>query len=205
VRRGEGANHDPDDEGWGRGDRPVMNVTRADAELYIAWLGRLTGEPYRLPSEAEWEYAARGGTTSARYWGDEIGDGMTVCDGCGSRWDNRSTVPVGSFSPNAFGLHEMLGNVAEWVADCWNSHHEGAPGDASARVEDSPWWKHEECARPMRRGGAWRYYKWTVRAASRSYFRPGPWSERTATVGFRVARSMPSPVALSTDSASGIR
>jgi len=122
-----GCSHVPDDEGWGRNYRPVMNLTRDDALEYVRWLGQVTGQPYRLPSEAEWEYAARAGTRTARPWGEEVGDGMAVCTRCGSRWDHRSTAPVGSFPANGFGLHDMLGNVEEWVADCWTRTHEGAP------------------------------------------------------------------------------
>lgn len=192
--------HIPDDAGWGRGDRPVINVSRDDAEEYIRWLRQLTGQPYRLPSEAEWEYAARGGTTTARYWGDQIGRGMAVCDRCGSKWDKRSTAPVGSFPPNPFGLHDMLGNVSEWVADCWNPDHTGARTDGSARIEDSPWWKDGSCERPVLRGGAWGFFTWTVRAAKRSYFWPccsisgEPWNPRGDSRGFRVVRpGMPGP------------
>jgi formylglycine-generating enzyme required for sulfatase activity len=190
-----GCTHIPDDNGWGRGDRPVINVSRDDAEEYIRWLTQLTGQPYRLPTEAEWEYAARGGTTTARYWGDQIGRGMAICDRCGSRWDKRSTVPVGTFPPNPFGLHEMLDNVTEWVADCWNPDHTGARTDGSARIEDSPWWRNGRCERPMQRGGAWGYFTWTVRAAKRSYFSPccsitgKPWNPRGDSRGFRVART----------------
>jgi formylglycine-generating enzyme required for sulfatase activity len=191
-----GCTHVPDDAGWGRGDRPVINVNRGDAEEYIRWLRQITGQPYRLPSEAEWEYAARGGTTTARYWGDQIGRGMAVCDRCGSKWDKRSTAPVGSFPPNPFGLHDMLGNVGEWVADCWNKDHTGARTDGSARIEDSPWWKDGSCERPVQRGGAWGFFTWTVRAAKRGYFRYGhgpsgrPWSDRGDSYGFRVVRDV---------------
>jgi formylglycine-generating enzyme required for sulfatase activity len=183
-----GCTYRPDDEGWGRRDRPVVNIARMDAEEYIAWLSEVTGHQYRLPSEAEWEYAARAGTTTARYWGNELGRGMAVCDGCGSEWDKRSTAPIGSFAPNPFGLHDMLGNVEEWVADCWVETHAAAPRDGSARVEDSPWWSGGECERPVQRGGAWSYYPWTVRAAARSFWRPGPWTDREDRYGFRLVR-----------------
>ena len=173
---------------WSRGDRPVIHIARADAEQYIDWLSEATGQSYRLPSEAEWEYAARAGTTTARYWGDGLGKGMAVCDGCGSEWDNRSTAPVGSFAPNPFGLHNMFGNVTEWVADCWHENHEGNPGDGSARIESSPWWKEGECERPVQRGGAWSHYPWTIRAAARGFWRPGPWTDRDDSYGFRVVR-----------------
>lgn len=191
-----GCPHRPSDEGFGRGNRPVINVSRRDAEEYITWLSDHTGKAYRLPTEAEWEYAARGGTSTARYWGEELGRGNAVCDGCGSRWDRRSTAPVGSFPPNSFGLHDMLGNVTEWVADCWVPSHEDAPRDGSARREASKWWKDGKCLRPVRRGGAWSYYSWTVRSATRNY-EPGdgtsitgkPWPTRSDSKGFRVALS----------------
>ena len=108
------------DEGWGRGRRPVMNVSWEDAVAYVRWLSGQTGERYRLPSEAEWEYAARAGSVTAYSWGNEIGRNRANCHGCGSQWDNRQTAPVGSFGPNGWGLHDMHGNVWEWVQDCWN-------------------------------------------------------------------------------------
>lgn len=182
-----GCSYRPPDEGWGRDDQPVVNVARRDAEEYVRWLRRHTGRAYRLPSEAEWEYAARAGTTTARYWGDALGEGHAVCDGCGARWDNRRAAPVGSLPPNAFGLHEMLGNATEWVLDCWNPSHEGAPGDGSPRTSDSPWWREGECQRPVRRGAFWQSYPWAVRAAYRTYWSPGPWRERTPHYGFRIA------------------
>lgn len=185
-----GCSYRPPDEGWGRGRRPVMNIARRDAEQYVGWLRRHTGQPYRLPSEAEWEYAARAGTTTARYWGDAVEEGRAVCDGCGSRWDGRRTAPVGSFEPNQFGLHDTLGNVTEWVADCWNPSHEGATKDGSARLEDSPRWIEGECRGPMKKGSAWALYAWTARAAYRSFLGPGPWRERTYLYGFRVARDL---------------
>ena len=178
---------------WKRGDRPVIHIARGDAEAYLAWLSAATGQRYRLPSEAEWEYAARGGTTTAYYWGNELGDGMAVCDGCGSQWDNRSTAPVGSFPPNPFGLHDMPGNVSEWVADCWIETHEGASTDGSPRIETSPWWKSGHCERPVRRGGAWGWYPWAIRAAARGFWRPGPWTDREWGYGFRVVREMGHP------------
>ena len=184
-----GCSYRPSDEGWGRGDRPVINVARRDAEEYVRWLRRHTGERYRLPSEAEWEYAARAGTTTVRYWGDALGQGHAVCDGCGSRWDARRTAPVGSLEPNPWALHDMLGNATEWVSDCWNETHAGATGDGSARTSDSPWWKDGECERPVRKGAFWQSYPWTARAAYRSSWRPGPWRDRSPMYGFRVART----------------
>jgi len=188
-----GCDHTPGDNGWGRGTRPVIHLARSDALQYVAWLSEVTGQPYRLPSEAEWEYAARAGTRTARYWGEQVGHGMAPCDGCGSRWDNRSTAPVGSFPPNQFGLHDMLGNVVEWVADCWHPNHLGNPGDGTARTGTSPAWRDGTCVQPVRRGGAFNYFPWTVRSAARSYWRPGPWDERNGHYGFRVARTVAEP------------
>jgi formylglycine-generating enzyme required for sulfatase activity len=139
---------EPSDSGWGRGERPVINVSWDDATAYAAWLSQQTGKTYRLPTEAEWEYAARAGSTTKYPWGDEVGLNNANCDGCGSQWDNKQTAPVGSFAANAFGLHEMHGNVWEWVQDCYHSSYEGAPADGAAR---------EQCDSSSRvlRGGSW--------------------------------------------------
>ena len=102
------------DEGWGRDDRPVVNVSWHDAQTYVVWLSRETGEAYRLPSEAEWEYAARAGTETRYSWGNDLGRGKANCDGCRSRWDDEKTAPVGSFPPNGFGLYDVHGNAYEW-------------------------------------------------------------------------------------------
>ena len=103
------------DEGWGRGRRPVISVSWEDAVAYTRWLSEQTGEQYRLPSEAEWEYAARAGTETAYSWGNEIGSNRANCYKCGSQWDGKQTAPVGSFRPNGWGLHDMHGNIFEWV------------------------------------------------------------------------------------------
>ncbi len=134
---------------WGRGNRPVVNVTWDDATAYAQWLSAVTGESYRLPSEAEWEYAARAGTETAYSWGDELGTNKANCDGCGSRWDDdEETAPVGSFAPNAWGLHDMHGNVWEWTGNCWNEGYAGAPADGSA-------WTDGHCGRRVVRGGSY--------------------------------------------------
>ena len=112
---GGGCTHRPEDRGWGRGRQPVINVNWDDAQQYVAWLSRKTGKGYRLLSEVEWEYAAQAG--SGREQLAQRGANQANCDGCGSRWDNRQTAPVGSFAANAFGLHDMLGNVWEWTAE----------------------------------------------------------------------------------------
>ena len=121
-----------DDEGWGRGQRPVINVSWEDAVAYTEWMSEQTGERYRLPSEAEWEYAARAGTEKKYSWGNEIGSNRANCDECGSEWSGEQTAPVGSFDPNRWGLHNMHGNVWEWVQDCSNMDYDGAPQDGSA-------------------------------------------------------------------------
>jgi formylglycine-generating enzyme required for sulfatase activity len=108
------------DSGMGRGTKPVINVSWDEAERYVAWLSRMTGHRYRLLTEAEWEYAAGAGTTTAYYWGAEIGKGNANCNGCGSQWDGKQTSPVGSFEPNAFGLYDMAGNVFQWLYDCYD-------------------------------------------------------------------------------------
>ncbi len=114
------------DRGWGRGRRPVIYVSWEDAVAYTEWLSAHTGERYRLPSEAEWEYAARAGSGTVYSWGDEIGNGAgPIADGCGSQWDNKKTAPVGSFGANAWGLHDMHGNLWEWVQDCWHDNYRG--------------------------------------------------------------------------------
>ena len=163
-----GCTYRPTDRGFGRGRRPVIHVSRLDAEEYLAWLRDVTGEPYRLPSSAEWEYAARAGTTTAHWWGDELGNGRAVCDGCGSRRDDRSTAPVGSFPANPWGLHDMLSNVSEVVADCWHNTYDGHPSDGAPRLEAPAGWPDGECKRATWRGGAWPNFSWTVRATTRS-------------------------------------
>ena len=169
----------PDDKGWGRGSRPAIYVSWQDANAYTAWLSRTTGKRYRLLSEAEWEYAARAGTTTARFWGDGIGAGQANCDGCGSRWDNSQSAPAGSFAPNALGLHDMLGNVTEWTADCWNDSYAGAPSDGSA-------WTQGNCGYRVVRGGSWNGIPRIVRSANRYRIESG---SRTFSYGFRVART----------------
>jgi formylglycine-generating enzyme required for sulfatase activity len=141
----------------------------------------MTGKPYRLLTEAEWEYSARAGTTAAYFWGADIGVNNADCNGCGSRWDNRRSAPVGSFKPNAFGLYDMSGNVWEWVEDCYHVDYSGgAPRDGSA-------WTSGDCSRRVRRGGAWGYIPRILRSAARGGDSP---VNRSAFVGFRLARSL---------------
>ena len=136
------------DQGWGRGRRPVINVSWDEAKDYVEWLSSETGATYRLPSEAEWEYAARAGTANKYSWGNEIGANRANCqnDHCGDQW--KRTAPVGSFPPNGFGLYDMHGNVWEWVEDCWNGSYAGAPADGDA-------WRSGDCAKRVLRGGSW--------------------------------------------------
>ena len=141
----------PGDQSWGRSRRPVINVSWQDAVEYAKWLSAQTGKRYRLPTEAEWEYAARGGKETAYWWGKDLIKGMANCNGCGSQWDNNQTAPVGSFKPNPFGLYDTAGNVWEWVEDCWHDNYNGAPADGSA-------WKEAgggNCGRRVIRGGSW--------------------------------------------------
>jgi formylglycine-generating enzyme required for sulfatase activity len=170
----------PSDEGWGRGRRPVINVSRDDATAYMAWLYRKTGKPYRLLTEAEWEYAARAGTTTAYYWGDDIGKGNANCKGCGSQWDAKQTSPVGSFKPNAFGLYDMAGNVLQWVQDCYHDNYNGAPTDGSE-------WTSEDCSSRVVRGGSWNGDPQVLRAANRNRLTT---VGRSSVLGFRVGRTL---------------
>ena len=172
-----------DDEGWGRGRRPVINVSWEDAVAYTKWLSGQTGERYRLPSEAEWEYAARSGTKKKYSWGNEIGRNRANCDGCGSRWDDRQTAPVGSFAVNGWGLHDLHdlhGNVWEWVQDCWNEDYYGSPKDGSA-------WESGDCPRRVLRGGSWNNFPWILRSAFRNR---NSAAFRSSDLGFRVARTI---------------
>ena len=180
CRRGGGCTHNPADYGWGRGKRPVIEVSWEDAREYVAWLSRKTGERYRLPSESEWEYVARSGTETRYYWGDAVGRNQANCDGCGSRWDDERTAPVGSLSANAYGLHDVHGNVWEWVEDCWNEGYTGAPSNGSA-------WASGDCSRRVLRGGSWLLNPRFLRSAIRNRY---PSGYRNVSVGFRVARTL---------------
>lgn len=122
----------PSDSGWGRGKQPVINVSWDDAQALARWLSEQTGKRYRLPTEAEWEYAASGGRDTLYWWGNEIGQGNDNCFNCMSAWDLKSPAPINSFAPNPFGLVNMAGNVQEWVADCYRSGYAEAPTDGSA-------------------------------------------------------------------------
>ena len=172
-------NYIPDNEGWGRGNRPVINVSWEDAQSYVSWLSARTGKTYRLLSESEWEYVARAGTETAYSWGDSIGVNRANCDGCGSAWDDEMPAPVGSFEANAWGVYDMHGNVWEWVEDCWNVSYEGAPADGSA-------WESGDCSARVLRGGSWDYSPRKLRSAFRFL---SSTVSRYDYLGFRVARS----------------
>jgi formylglycine-generating enzyme required for sulfatase activity len=166
-----------DDFGWGRGRRPVVGVSWGDANDFAAWLSRQTDRRYRLPSEAEWEYAARAGTGSPFWWGYEVGDDRAHCFDCGPRLGQRSTAIVGSLAPNPFGLYDTAGNAMEWVADCYRRSYAGAP------VDGSPWLQ-DGCALRVARGGAFNKPADSMRASSRAKFAP---ETQINMVGFRLA------------------
>ncbi|MGO8841222.1 MAG: formylglycine-generating enzyme family protein [Methyloceanibacter sp.] len=176
---------------------PAVCLDWRDAEKYIAWLNvkvriehpatatDLANGPYRLPTEAEWEYAARAGTTTARWWGNDVGIGKANCNGCGSKWDNRLLADVDSFAPNPFGLYGMLGNAWQWTADCWHPNYVRAPQDGSA-------WTDKDCKRYVIRGGSWDNLPTFVRSAARSGSGPGGGEyDYSSLTGFRVARDLP--------------
>ncbi|MBI5923240.1 MAG: formylglycine-generating enzyme family protein [Betaproteobacteria bacterium] len=178
-------------------DHPAVCVNWSDAKAYVEWLSRKTGKNYRLPSEAEWEYAARAGTATARYWGDNPDQACSyanVMDSAGKEkvpgvnWESHNcsdgyayTSPAASFKPNAFGLYDMIGNAWEWTEDCWNENYTGAPTDGSA-------WKHGECLKRVLRGGSWYYTPRYARSATRYRFLA---TFRNYIYGFRIASSLP--------------
>jgi formylglycine-generating enzyme required for sulfatase activity len=177
--------------GFPQSDRdPVVCVSWDEAKQYVAWLNsRVAGKtgkkgasaaagPYRLPTEAEWEIAARAGTVTRYWWGDDVGTNRANCDGCGSAWDDRRTSPVESFPPNPYGLHDMAGNVWQWLEDCWNLNYVGAPRDGSA-------WLSGNCELRAGRSGAWTRPPRSVRIANRD-----GQAGHTVNIGFRVARTL---------------
>ena len=178
------------DQGWGRGRRPVINVTWKQAVAYTEWLSAQTGARYRLPSEAEWEYAARAGTTTKWAWGDELVPGRANCANCGSRWDNERTAPAGSFPPNRWGLHDMHGNAHEMLLDCLHFSYDDAPTDGSAQTK--PGWllkkdRHGNCEMLMARGGYWESPSSWTRSAARSTIKRRAYG---AVWGIRLVREL---------------
>jgi len=168
----------PDDRGWGRGNRPVIKVDWNDATAYAEWLSGQTGKRYRLPTEAEWEYAARGGSETKYPWGNEIGRNKANCDGCGSRWDNKQTGPVGSFSANGFGLYDTVGNVWEWTCSNYDGGYEGDETECVSNKRAG--------ARRVMRGGSWFNRPGVLRSADRYGYYRG-WDD---DVGFRLAQDL---------------
>jgi len=176
-----GCQHKPDDHKWGRTGRPVINVNWNQAKTYLRWISTRTGHTYRLPSEAEWEYVHRAGTTTRFWWGDEVGVGKANCKDCQSQWSARSTAPVGSFPANPFGVYDTSGNVFEWVEDCWNPDHLGAPKAGQARTEGN-------CHYRVIRGGSFYYFNKVARAFYRA---KNPPTVNSYWLGFRVLRELP--------------
>jgi formylglycine-generating enzyme required for sulfatase activity len=178
----------PDDAGWGRGRRPVINVSWEDAQRFVAWLRQGTGHEYRLLSEAEWEYVARAGTTTPFHTGSTIATSQANYDGNYTYGNGRTgeyrekTVLVGSFNANTYGLYDVHGNVWEWVEDCWNVSYRGSPSDGSA-------WERGDCGRRVLRGGSWYDYPRSLRSANPIRYDPG---NRSYYDGFRVARTLDS-------------
>lgn len=167
---------------------PVVHVSWADAQAFVAWLNRTKPQTdsghYRLPSEAEWEYAARGGTTTRYYFGDASEHQLGLHAWYDKNSGNRQRV-VGSRRPNAYGLYDMLGNVWEWTADCWNESYRGAPADGSA-------WLQGDCSKRVVRGGSWFDVPPYLRVTSRFGDRV---TRRINYDGFRVARAVHAPAA----------
>lgn len=171
--------YNPSDHGWGRGDRPVIDVSWDDVKDFLKWLSQKTGQPYRLLTEAEWEYAARAGTQSPYWWGKDVGTDHARCEDCGGD-PARHTLPTGSFRPNAFGLYDTAGNAAEWVQDCWNPNYKGAPTDGSA-------WTAGDCTLHVLRGGSFANKATYIRSAARFRYDT---SVRYYANGFRLARDL---------------
>lgn len=187
VAEGECGEYSPEDVEWGRDTRPVIEVNWHDTSLYVDWLSRKTGKEYRLLTEAEWEYAARGGTSTPYFWGEEIsgenarydsGSMMLKMLGFGTNTDG--TVPVGSYEPNGYGIYDMHGNVWEWVEDCYNETYAGAPTDGSA-------WLSGNCKSRVLRGGSWIDEPGILRSAHRSKRNT---RLRFIDHGFRIARTL---------------
>jgi formylglycine-generating enzyme required for sulfatase activity len=192
----------PSDSGFGGDRRPVINVSWHDAVAYAKWLSEKTSQNYRLPSEAEWEFAARAGTSTRRYWGDASADACKFANvyDRGSEailrtrysidWEAHdcedgfeTTAEVGSFEPNQFELHDMLGNVWEWIQDCWHESYEMAPADGSAWLEGNG----GDCGQRVLRGGSWSYRPGGVRSANR-YRNAADY--RYGHVGFRLVQDI---------------
>jgi formylglycine-generating enzyme required for sulfatase activity/class 3 adenylate cyclase len=163
----------------GKDDAPVTNVSWTDAKQYVAWLAETTRKPYRLPTEAEWEYAARGGTQTKYWWGDQFQPGMANCKNCTDIATTEQPIKVGSLKPNPFGLYDMGGGIDQWVEDCWHKNYQGAPADGSA-------WAESDCPSHVIRSGSWRNDARYARPSNRDSYDT---NVRYPTHGFRVALS----------------
>lgn len=159
---------------------PVRDVSWDDAQLYVRWLRGVTGKPYRLPTEAEWEYAARGGTSTAYWWGAQMRSGAAICKGCGEQSTREEPAAVGSATANPYGLFDVNGNVWEWVTDCWHNSYKGAPADGSA-------WEEHDCRARVIRGGSWRNGPSYMLSSTRFKYDA---NVRFSEYGFRVARPL---------------
>ena len=186
VADGGCGRHRPDDQGWGKGKHPVIGVSWDDAKAYVAWLSSKTGKQYRLPSEAEWEYAARAGTATPFSYGATITtaqanfDGTTGYAGAPKGLNRQKTTTVGSFPANAFGLYDMHGNVWEWMEDCWSDEYTAAnPSDGKPYLKPN-------CGGHVMRGGSWEDYPGDIRSAARV---GSGNDEQSWADGFRVARA----------------
>ena len=186
VSGGGCAGHKPDDKGWGRGKRPVINVSFNDAKNFVKWLNQKTGENYRLLSEAEWEYVARAGQDAPFGNGFDMSAQDANFDGkapygSGAKGPYlRKTQPVGQYKPNAFGIYDMHGNVYEWVEDCWSPNHSGAIGDGSPRTDG-------DCKFRIMKGGSWVTHGYQTRAAARIRYVT---DYRYDDYGIRIARTL---------------
>jgi formylglycine-generating enzyme required for sulfatase activity/class 3 adenylate cyclase len=163
----------------GKDDAPITNVSWSDAKQFVAWLASATGKPYRLLSEAEWEYGARAGTQTRYWWGDQLQAGMANCKNCADIAGAEQPIKVGSFRPNPFGLYDMGGSVDQWVEDCWHKNYQGAPADGSA-------WVAGDCVSHVIRSGSWKNDARYVRPSNRDSYDT---NVRYPTHGFRVALS----------------
>jgi formylglycine-generating enzyme required for sulfatase activity len=159
---------------------PVYNISWDDAQMFLRWLSQKTGKKYRLSSESEWEYAARGNTTTRYWWGDNVGSMLANCTDCGGTQDARTPALVGTFKANPFGLYEVHGGVAQWVADCWIPNYAQAPADGSAH-------DLKNCQKRVLRGGSFRNEKGDITAAARNSYDA---SVRYIAHGLRVARDL---------------
>jgi formylglycine-generating enzyme required for sulfatase activity len=168
----------PDHVGWGRAERPVINVSWEDAQAYAQWLSAQTGGHYRLPTEAEWEFVARSGTVTRFWWGEDVGENQANCFDCGSVDSGVQTSPVGRFAASPWGVYDMAGNVREWVEDCYTPNYSRAPADGSAVLVSG-------CSERVVRGGAYSSPSAQLRSASRDRVDA---QSRLDNLGFRVVR-----------------